>query len=220
MSFDDSIVTNHCPLDSPILLDENIIDINQADQQETFSSSMNHEFVVNDYSSMDIAVKMVQPIVDIIFNAFDDQLKTAREKTIQSSTSHHSSTSPLRKITPYQLYPPFMFPYLPFTKSSRPIILHAVDFNIPLTTKTSTIPSREKQNPIEQYTTNKYNDNYDLSTSSLAELKQKIISCILPNNIITDHKTNYSYQRKRHKLKRMVQLVVFGVSVLCGYFLL
>ena len=45
------------------VIDDHIIDINRMDQHEQ-SNSMN------------VSVKMIQPIVDIIFNAFEDQLRT------------------------------------------------------------------------------------------------------------------------------------------------
>jgi hypothetical protein len=54
----------------------------------------------------------------------------------------------------------------------------------------------------------------------LTELKQKVVSYILSNSLTTDHQMNDDNQEKRRKLKRIVQLAVVGVSVLCGYLLL
>jgi len=166
---------------------------------------MNNESLINNSNSMETAVKMVQPIVDIIFNAFEDQLKN-----VQSSLSNCSSISP-------QFYSPMIIPYFPLTSPARPIVLHAVNFNIQLTTRNST----GKQNSNEQHLTNtSFNENDNLQSISLTELKDKIVSYILSNNLITDHQTNDVNQRKRRKLKRIVQLAVVGVSVLCGYLLL
>jgi hypothetical protein len=152
---------------------------------------------------MEAAVKMVQPIVDIIFNAFEDQLKNVQAKPIQPSLSNCSPTSP-------QFYSPMMIPYFPLTSPARPIVLHAVNFNIQLTTK----QSLGKQNSNEQHLTNiGLNEN----NNSLSELKEKVISYIFSNNLITESDGN---QTKKRKLKRIVQLAVVGVSVLCGYLLL
>ncbi|CAF3617696.1 unnamed protein product [Rotaria sp. Silwood1] len=219
LSIDDSIITNHHSLNAPIYIDDDhTIDINQLDQQEPLSLSMNNDMLINNTNSMETAVKMVQPIVDIIFNAFEDQLKNVQTKTIESSFSNCSSLSSLGKSLPHQLYPSIMIPYFPLKLSNRPIILHAVNFNIQLTTKQSTI---NQQSSIEQSTTNTIlHENHHLQSISLTEVKQKLISYILSNNSITNHKTNDNYQKKRQKLKRIVQLAVFGVSVLCGYLLL
>jgi hypothetical protein len=170
---------------------------------------MNNESLINNSNSMETAVKMVQPIVDIIFNAFEDQLKN-----VQSSLSNCSSISP-------QFYSPMIIPYFPLTSPARPIVLHAVNLNIQLTTKQTTINSTGKQNSNKQHLTNtSFNENDNLQSISLTELKEKIVSYILSNNLITDHQTNDVNQRKRRKLKRIVQLAVVGVSVLCGYLLL
>jgi hypothetical protein len=176
---------------------------------------MNNESLINNSNSMDAAVKMVQPIVDIIFNAFEDQLKNAQTKPIQSPTSNNSSISP-------QFYSPMMIPYFPLTSPTRPIVLHTVNFNIQLTTKQPPpINSIGKQNFNEQHLTNaRLNENDNLSSISLSELKEKVISYILSDNLITDHQTNDGNQRKTHKLKRIVQLAAVGVSVLCGYLFL
>ncbi|CAF0881684.1 unnamed protein product [Rotaria sordida] len=209
LSIDDSIITNHHSLNSPIFIDDDsTIDINQQlDQQESLSLSMNNDMLITNSNSMETAVKMIQPIVDIIFNAFEDQLKNIQTKTIESSISNYSSISSLEKISPHHFYPSIMIPHVSLKLSNRPIILHAVNINIQLTTK--------------QYTTNTIvNENHHLQSISLTELKQKLISYILSNNLISNHKTNNNYQRKRLKLKRILQLAVFGVSVLCGYLLL
>jgi hypothetical protein len=154
---------------------------------------------------MEVAVKMVQPIVDIIFNAFEDQLKTLSNPPLTENPSH-------------QLYPPMKIPYLPLTSPMHPLVLHAVNFNIQLTTKNP----HEKQTSTEQYMTNAtLNENGYLQSISLTELKQKVISYVLSNNLITnDDQMNDGNPRKRRKLKRFIQLAVLGVSVLCGYLLL
>ena len=94
-----------------------------------------------------------------------------------------------------------IIPYIPMTSSIRPITLHAVNINIQLTTK-------------QEDTSSNGNDNSE--SILFSELRQKIIPFILSNNSIIDHNP----QRKRYKLKRIVQLAVFGISVLCGYLLL
>lgn len=171
---------------------------------------MNNESVINNSNSMETAVKMVQPIVDIIFNAFEDQLKN-----VQSSISNSSP------ILLHQHHPPKMIPYLPLTPPTRPVVLHAVNFNIQLTTEQPTVKPIEKQNFNEHYSTNTTSDEYDYSQFiSLTGLKQKVKSCILSSNLMTNHETHDDNRRKRRKLKRIVQLAVVGVSVLCGYFLL
>lgn len=164
------------------MIDDDTIDINQLDHQEPLSSSMNNS------NSMDVAVKMVQPIVDIIFNAFEDQLKTIQTKSLQSSLSTNSSI------------------YYPLTSPTRPIVLHAVNFNIQLTTKqpTTNVIEKNKQKSNE-------NDN------SLNELKEKVLSYLPSNNFINDFQTNDDNQRERRNLKRFVQLAAVGVSVLCSY---
>jgi len=175
---------------------------------------MNNESLINNSNSMDVAVKMVQPIVDIIFNAFENQLKNVQAKRIQSPISNISSISP-------QFYSPMMIPYFPLTSPTHPIVLHAVNFNIQLTTKQPTINSIVKQNFDEQNLTNpRLNENDTLSSISFSELKEKVISYILSDNLITDHQTNDGNQRKTRKLKRIIQLAAVGVSVLCGYLFL
>jgi hypothetical protein len=136
---------------------------------------------------------MVQPIVDIIFNAFEDQLKN-----IQPSISNVPSISP-------QIYSPMMIPYFSSTSPVRPIVLHVVNFNIQLTSK---------QPSINSLTTD------HLPMTSLIELKEKVASYLLSNNSIADHQMHADQHRREHKLKRIIQLAVVGVSVLCGYFLL
>jgi hypothetical protein len=205
-STDDSIITHHRSLNSPLLVDDDTIDINQLDPQEPLFSSTNNESLINNSNSMEAAVKMVQPIVDIIFNAFGDQLKNVQSKTIQSS--HPNSP---------QFDSPMMMPYFPLTSPARPIVLHAVNFNIQLTAKQPTINSIEKQNSL---TNAGLNGNDNLQLTSLTELKQKVVSYILSNSLTTDHQMNDDNQEKRRKLKRIVQLAVVGVSVLCGYLLL
>jgi hypothetical protein len=193
ISIDDSVIINHRSLNSALPIDSDTIDINQL------SSSMNNESLINNSTSMVNAVKMVQPIVDIIFNAFEDQLKT-----IQSSLSNDSKTSP------EQLHPPMMIPYFPLTPPAHPIVLHAVNFNIQLTAKQPVI------NSIEQYLANTtLKENNHLQSIALTECKRKVVSCVLSNNLIND-----SNQRTRRKLKQIVQLAAIGVSVLCGYLLL
>jgi len=201
ISIDDSVIINHRSLNSALPIDSDTIDINQLDQQDPLSSSMNNESLINNSTSMVNAVKMVQPIVDIIFNAFEDQLKT-----IQSSLSNDSKTST------EQLHPPMMIPYFPLTPPAHPIVLHAVNFNIQLTAK---------QHSTEQYLANTtLKENNHLQSIALTECKRKVVSCVLANNLITDHETNDSIRRKRRKLKRIIQLAAIGVSVLCGYLLL
>jgi hypothetical protein len=154
---------------------------------------------------MEAAVKMVQPIVEIIFNAFEDQFKNIQPTTL--------SNSPLIEFPSHQFYSPAMISSLSLTTPARPLVLHAVNFNIQLTTKNSL----EKQTSSEQYMTNAtLNKNGYLQSISISELKQKVMSSILSNNLIT----NVGSQSKRRKLKRIVQLAIFGVSVLCGYLLL
>ncbi|CAF4080511.1 unnamed protein product [Rotaria sp. Silwood2] len=218
LSIDDSIISNHRSLNSPIFIDDDTIDINQLDQQESLSLSVNNDMLINNTNSMETAVQMVQPIVDIIFNAFEDQLKNVQTKTIESSLSNYSSLSSLRKFSLHQLDPSIMIPHIPLKLSNRPIILHAINFNIQLTTKQTTI---NQQRSIEQCTTNTIlNESHDLKMISLTELKKKLISYILSNDLITNHRPKDNCQKKRHKLKRIVQLAAFGVSVLCGYLLL
>jgi len=199
------VIINHRSLNSALPIDSDTIDINQLDQQDPLSSSMNNQSLINNSTSMVTAVKMVQPIVDIIFNAFEDQLKT-----IQSSLSNDSKTST------EQLHPPMMIPYFPLTPPAHPIVLHAVNFNIQLTAKQQPI-----MNSTEQYLANTtLKENNHLQSIALTECKRKVVSCVLSNNLITDHETNDSNQRKRRKLKRIIQLAAIGVSVLCGYLLL
>ncbi|CAF3589033.1 unnamed protein product [Rotaria socialis] len=210
---DDSIITNHRSLNSPILIDDDTIDINQLDEQEPLSSSTNNDRLTsNNLNSMETAVKMVQPIVNIIFDAFEDQLKNVQTKTIEASFPNSSPISSFRTISPHQIYSPMMMPSYPLRSSARPIILHAVNFNIQLTTKQS-INNSTSTNII-------LNNNQNLQSVTLTELKQKLISYMLTNTFITNHITNDTYPKQRLKLKRIAQLAVVGVSVLCGYLLL
>jgi len=190
-------------------MDDDTIDINQLDPQEPLLSSLNNESLINNSNSMEAAVKMVQPIVDIIFNAFEDQLKHVQTKTIQPSFSNVSSISP-------QIYSPMMIPYFSSTSPARPIVLHAVNFNIQLTAKQPTINSLTTQNSPNV----RLAEHDHLQLTSLTELKEKVVSYILSNNFITDHQTNDDHHGKSLQLKRIVQLAVVAVSVLCGYFLL
>ncbi|CAF0763300.1 unnamed protein product [Adineta steineri] len=183
------------------IINSDIIDINQLDQQESLSLSINNS------NSMETAVKMVQPIVDIIFHAFEDQLKNAQIKSNQTSHSNSSLTN----VSPKLLHPSKIYPHFPLTSPTHPIVLHAVNFNIQLTTKQPTVVSSE------QYLINTTsNENDSLQTIFLTELKRKVASCILSNS----YETNGNHQRQRQKLKRIAQLAVLGVSVLCGYLLL
>lgn len=75
---------------------------------------------MNNSTAIVNAVKMVQPIVDVIFNAFENQLRTNETKTIQPHIS-------------YPIYSPLMMSSAPTRSSTRPITLHAVHFNIQLT---------------------------------------------------------------------------------------
>jgi hypothetical protein len=157
---------------------------------------------MNNSNSIETAMKMIQPIVDIIFNAFEGQLRNAQTKSNQS----------LSHLTPV------MIPCFPLTSSVHPIALHAVNFNIQLATKQQTMSSIEKSTISELYLTN---ENHNSSSVLFTEFKQKVISLILSNDLTTDYETHGGVQRKkRHQLKRITQLVVFGVSVLCGYLLL
>ncbi|UJR31009.1 hypothetical protein I4U23_018520 [Adineta vaga] len=190
-STNDSIITLDRFLNSSLPMDNDTIDINQLDPHEISSSSLNNESLVSNTHSMEAAVKMVQPIVDIIFNAFEDQLKT-----VSTNAIHTPSTSQL----------------LPLPPSTCPVVLHAVNFNIQLTTK---------QNSVEQYLPNTIsNENNHLQSSSSIELKRRLVDSMLSNNSLTHLEINDNSQRRRHKLKRLAQLAVFGVSVLCGYLLM
>lgn len=195
------ILDHQNPTKRSRLTTDDTIDINQLDPQEPLLSSLNNESLINNSNSMEAAVKMVQPIVDIIFNAFEDQLKHVQTKTIQPSISNVS---------------PMMIPYFSSTSPVRPIVLHAVNFNIQLTSKQPSINPLTTQN----LTNVRLTEHDHLPLTSLIELKEKVVSYILSNNCITDHQTNDDHHGKRRKLKRIIQFAVVGVSVLCGYFLL
>ena len=200
------MVENHRLLNSPISNDDNTIDINQIDEHEPLLSPMPDKSLINNSTSMDAAVKMVQPIVDIIFNAFEDQLKTIQPPVLNSTTDSS------------RVFPPMMIPCFPLTSPTRPIVLHAVNFNIQLTAKEPTIKSIEEPNSSELQTNVRLNEN--LQSISFSGLKEKVISYILSNNLITDHQTEDGNDETSRKLKRIVQLAAVGVSVLCGYLFL
>lgn len=189
-------------MNPPILIDDDTIDINQIDDDQPSTSSITNGTIRNNSSSMETAVKMVQPIVDIIFDAFEDQLKHAEIKAMKSSPLNSLSRTSLQTISPYQIYSPIIASSYPVLTTTRPIVLQAVNFNIQLTKKQS-ITSENSTNTIS-------NENHPLQSISLTEFKQQLMTYILSNNLISN-------PRKRHKLKRIVQLAAFGVSVLCGY---
>lgn len=197
------MITNHR---SSVFVDGDTIDINQLDQQEPLLSSMNNESLINNSTSMEAAVKMVQPIVDIIFNAFEDQLKHVQTKSIPSSLSKPPSIAP-------HFCSPMITPYFPLPSPARPIVLHAVNFNIQLTAKQS------KSN-VQQSTNVRLPENDHLQLTSLTDLKERVISYILSNSFIGSHQTNDDHHGRRRNWKRIVQLAVVGVSVLCGYWFL
>ena len=134
---------------------------------------MNNESFINNSTSIEAAVKMVQPIVEIIFNAFEDQFKHVQTKSI---------TSPFCS--------PLIMPSLPLSSPARPIVLHAVNFNIQLSKKKS-------DSNVQQFT----------------DLQEKLLSHLLSNSFISEH-------RERGNIRRIVQLAVVGLSVLCGYWFL
>ena len=145
-------------------MDSDTIDINQLDSPEVVSSP-----------TMEVAVKMVQPIVDIIFNAFEDQLKTVTTNCLLSPSQTQYSP--------------------PFISSTHPVVLHAINFNVQLTTKQNS----SKPNPSKILSNE--NDHSSGSESILAQAN--------------DHS-----QRRKRKLKRLAQLAIFSVSVFCSYLLM
>jgi hypothetical protein len=153
--------------------------------------------------SMANAVKMVQPIVDIIFNAFEDQLKTTekQQQLVQSIVSY---------APPYSS---MVYPCYPSRTSIQPITLHSVHFNIQLTSgRQPTAMSygdremTDNQSSLPNVATRKSDQSLSLSFN---DLKQKLISKIVSNTsqIETDE----------YQFKRMLQLAIVGMSALCGY---
>lgn len=185
----DSIITNHHLSHSPIILDSETIDINQLDPRKSLSSTMHNESFINNPTSMEAAVKMVQPIVEIIFNAFEDQLKHIQTKSI---------TSPFCS--------PLIMPSLPLSSPARPIVLHAVNFNIQL--------SKKQSHCKLQYLAHENLSEKDKPfVTSFTDLQENFLSHLLSNSLISEH-------RDTGNLRRIVQLAVVGFSVLCGYWLL
>lgn len=197
----DSIITNHHALHSSIIVDSDTIDINQFDPQKSLASTMNNESFINNSTSMEAAVKMVQPIVEIIFNAFEDQFKHVQTKSIPPPASLPNSsaiTSPFCS--------PLIMPSLPLSSPARPIVLHAVNFNIQLLKKQS--------EPNIQYLADENLSEKDNSlVTSFTDLQEKLLSHLLSNSFISEH-------RERGNLRRIIQLAVVGLSVLCGYWFL
>lgn len=167
------------------------IDINQRDVEKSTSFSLDEKLPLNHSNAIANAVKMVQPIVDIIFNAFENQLKT----------NESSAISPV----PYPIYSPLMMSYAPSRALARPITLHAVHFNIQLTNETptkATLTDVSSSMP-RLNSTSKDNSETNLSASDLS-LKEGDDSTL----------------NTGHRLKQMLQFALLGVSVLCGYWFL
>ena len=150
---------------------------------------------------MEAAVKMVQPIVDIIFHAFEDQLKHVQTKSIQPPASL-SDTSPI--AAPF--CSPLIMPYFPLSSPPppRPIVLHAVNFNIQL--------SRKQSESNAQHLTNE--NSLEKDNSLLTDVQERFASYILSNHFLDGN-----HQGRQH-FKRIAQLAVVGLSALCGYWLL
>ena len=186
---------------SPILIDDDTIDINQLDPQEPLSSTIKIESYINNSTSMEAAVKMVQPIIDIIFHAFEDQLKHVQTKSIQPPASL-SDTSPI--AAPF--CSPLIMPYFPLSSPPppRPIVLHAVNFNIQL--------SRKQSESNAQHLTNE--NSLEKDNSLLTDVQERLASYILSNHFLDGN-----HQGRQH-FKRIAQLAVVGLSALCGYWLL
>lgn len=189
-------------------IDNHTIDINQVDEQKLVESSTPTSSLVNQSNSMDAAVKMIQPVVDIIFSAFEDQLKS-----IQPTLSN-------LKTQPSTLPSPMMVPYYPITTPTRPVVLHTINFNIQLSGRNSTMKPAEEQIFDEFPTHDRLNEQEHLQLMSLNRLKRKVISYLKPNSFVTDHQGNYNDIEKHDQLQRIAQLAVVGASVLWSYFFL
>ena len=164
-------------ISSSVESDPCTIDINQCDLEESSSFSLEEKLPLNNSTAIVNAVKIVQPIVDIIFNAFENQLKGNEIRTLQPAIS-------------YPIYSPLMMSCAPARSLARPITLHAVHFNIQLTTEQPSKPS------IVDVTSSSPPSTSDPPTTT----EETLIS--------------------GHRLKQMIQLALVGVSVLCGYWFL
>ena len=192
--------------------DQRTIDINESDDQVSVSTSKNNPFARSYLNPMDAAVKMVQPIVDIIFNAFEDQLRSTSTNSLPSATPPRSSFTRYPSHAVYPFYSSAAIPFCLSTSLAHPVTLHAVNFNIPLTRDEDTI----RECSLIKTTS----DQEDLSTSlSIDNVRQEIVSS---NSSIADHELNASTdeQRQEHRLARIIQVAIVGVSVMCGYWLL
>ena len=161
---------------------------------------------------MDAALKMVQPIVEIIFNAFEDQLRSTSTNSLPSATPPRSSLPRYPPHAVYPFYSPAAIPFCLSTSLAHPVTLHAVNFNIPLTRDQDTI----RDSSLIKTTS----DHEDPSSSlSIDNVRQEIVPSI---SIISGHELDGSAddQRQEHRLARIIQVAIVGVSVICGYWLL
>lgn len=184
-------------------LDSCTIDINQSKQQLTVRSARVHS------SSMEKAVKMVQPIVDIIFNAVEDQLKTNALKL-------RNTVDPQTTLVPYSPPTSITLPFCSSRAPPRPVTLHSVHFNVQLN------PEQTQQNIFE---VDKTNDSYSTSTEHsvavcFSELKQKLVESFLVRTQFDDW-LSFSRELNNSPLfQRLLQWIIISLSVLCGYWFL
>ena len=185
---------------SAMLLDPCTIDINENTEPTSYSPTT--------HDSMANAVKMVQPIVDIIFNAFEDQLKTTeKQQLLQSMGSYSPRVTGIPSVAPCSIYPPTVYPCC---SSIQPVILHSVHFTIQLTSERQPTIVRHREITDQSSLPNVAARNSDHSLSlSFTDLKQRLMSKIIANKSETE--------TDEHQFKRMMQLAVVGMSALCGY---
>ena len=183
-------------------LDPFTIDINENTEPAFCSPVLNEDLSPHTASSMATAVKMVQPIVDIIFDAFEDQLKTTERQL--PVIPYAPLVTQIPADMSYSIYPSTMYPCFSSRPLARPITLHSVHFNIQLTNERSSTAGNLSDVVARR-------SDHSLSLT-LNDLKQRVVSKIVANPWESD--------AEEHRFKRMMQVAIVGMSALCGYWLL
>ena len=194
-STDDLLIIDRPSNTSTSNLDSCTIDINQSNHYLSSKSSK------NEASHMDTAVKMVQPIVDLIFDAFEHQLQT-NELVPRTTINSEPST--------------MIVPYSSPRMATRPITLHAVHFNIQLS------PEKAKR-ALTDTNSSSYQPSIDKEHSfsvCFNELKHKLLSNLLTTPYLNDQNTLEMTVTQRRSFQRMIRLAIVGASVFCGYWML
>jgi hypothetical protein len=213
MSIDDEIFCEDRSKYSTSMYDPCTIDINQYDEQQSSSLSLVKAKNYSNHShALVTAVKMVQPIVDIIFNAFEQQLKTTDTPSIFPISNN---------LVPYSVYSPSNISTGASTTIVRPIALHTVHFNIQLTTEQQQQQQQQQQQLSSSICNTLIQCNDHSRSFDINELEHGILPTLASNEwsnmMIAD---NDQTHMKRQRLKQMFQYALVGMSVLCGYWLL